>query len=506
MDAAVDAPQWSNYEPSSVTVAAKAQETITPAITASSATTMQVTNPQPGVTYTLCDAGGTPVAGVDPITAAEGDDVVFEGCTPGATYTVMPSIADDADTHYTRMLSESATTPKQDIAIGTALPTAIERTYNGTAQTLVTSLASEDLPEGCTKVLYSIQYAEDAPWNADTANWTEDPSKGVNAQTYYIHVKYVGDDQHKDLVYDKAIEATIVSKSLSSNDIGKLVLPSTMVYSGAAQGPAVVVTDQVNGLSTILANGTDYTIEYGTAIVYNGSEQGPVFSVSTTLAEGQTATTLENGVDYTLTGNTATGAGTYTATVVGTGNFTGTVQKSYTIAPYKVGSDDTLSVAFQGGDTFVYNGDEQKPSNVTVTLNDTRLDAIAAMDDKVKIMSGAEDVTANYDVSTVPGTLTITQLEVVDGKDGKGYQSDAPADDRKPVVTSAHAGGDLFGGKRGGNNGGGLRGSNYTGRTPSSGSRLASTGDADVTAGLPALVGAAVALVAVGMRRRRTDK
>ena len=43
--------------------------------------------------------------------------------------------------------------------------------------------------------------------------------------------------------------------------------------------------------------------------------------------------------NYTLTGNTATDAGTYTLTVAGTGNFTGTVEKTWTVAPLPVGFD-----------------------------------------------------------------------------------------------------------------------------------------------------------------------
>ena len=43
--------------------------------------------------------------------------------------------------------------------------------------------------------------------------------------------------------------------------------------------------------------------------------------------------------NYTLTGNTATDAGTYTLTVAGTGNFTGEVKKTWTVAPLPVGFD-----------------------------------------------------------------------------------------------------------------------------------------------------------------------
>ena len=43
--------------------------------------------------------------------------------------------------------------------------------------------------------------------------------------------------------------------------------------------------------------------------------------------------------NYTLTGNTATDAGTYTLTVAGKGNFTGTVEKTWTVAPLPVGFD-----------------------------------------------------------------------------------------------------------------------------------------------------------------------
>lgn len=525
-----------------VTIEAKAQTTVKPTIQAPSATTIQVTNPQPGATYTLCDASGNPIDGADPIPATANDDVIFEGCTPGTTYTVLPSIADDAGTHYTCVRSDSATTPKLDIVAGTAVPAALDRTYNGLAQTLVTALTGDQLPEGCTKVLYSIQYPEDTSWSADTAAWTEDPSTGVNAQTYYIHIKYVGDDQHNDLVYDGVIEATIAPKSLKNTDINALALPSTMVYSGAPQGPAVMVRN--TSLGAILTKDADYTIEYGTAtnvgdyslivrgtgnykdavdvdyhitpyqvgaddklvlnlgsseftyngavqrpseiavvlngtrlvegvdydlayldendspvasvdagayevkatlkgnyegataagytikpktiesgdvaltpatLAYNGSKQGPAVAVTSVLATSTARTQLVLGTDYLVTGNTATGAGTYTVTVSGKGNFTGSVEKQFTIAPQEV---ENLEVTFAAGmpaDGFVYNGGDQRPSDVVVKVNETTLDSSAytvtwpAQDQSVNAGTYSVSVAlgGNY-ASTTPITLTYT--------------------------------------------------------------------------------------------------
>lgn len=192
--------------------------------------------------------------------------------------------------------------------------------YNGTAQTLVTK--PDELPEGCEKVRYSIDGG---------TTWTDDLPTAVNAGTYTVKVKYVGDGAHADAV-GADVQVTIKPKPLTSDDIVATGKGTSLVYSGQPQGPTVAVKDG-----------------------------------ATTLEEG----TSEAPKDYVLTNTTATAAGSYAVSVTGTGNYTGTVQVPYAIAPYEIGENDTVVVS--SASNFTYDGTDQRPTGVTVTLNEDDL-------------------------------------------------------------------------------------------------------------------------------------
>ena len=117
------------------------------------------------------------------------------------------------------------------------------------------------------------------------------------------------------------------------SDVGKYRVTvsystANTIYSGSADfeiTPAPITADMValeQNQLTFLPN-ADYS---------SGVEQ----------TQGVTVTWKDQPLadaNYTLTGNTATDAGTYTLTVAGTGNFTGTVEKTWTVAPLPVGFD-----------------------------------------------------------------------------------------------------------------------------------------------------------------------
>ncbi|MBR5536761.1 MAG: S-layer homology domain-containing protein, partial [Clostridia bacterium] len=75
------------------------------------------------------------------------------------------------------------------------------------------------------------------------------------------------------------------------------------------------------------------TVTLGKTLTYNGSEQTK--TVTSVKIDGLTVT-------YTVAGNTAAEVGTYTLTVTGTGNFTGTVEKTWSIV--KASSGGSASV------------------------------------------------------------------------------------------------------------------------------------------------------------------
>ena len=482
---------------------------IAPTLSATSSV-VTVTNAQAGVRYELYLANaGDGANSISGITAIADSQISFDGCDPHTTYEVRTSVINPDTSNYDYACkSATITTQKADFSLSSAnLPEPTDSTYNRQAQALVTAPTS--LPNGCSKVQYSL-HADG--WDADTAIWNDDVPTGVDAGTYQIHVKYVGDDGHNDLVYNATIDATIGRRSIKTGyaenegdptSMAVLAIPARFVYSGEAQGPTVTVYDHATILKRSIGDTiADYTVSYGTAVsvgtysltvtgtgnykdsverefaivpykvgandklvvdlgtddytyngsvqkprnvtvslngaalvegvdydlaytndrgeatnsidaggyqvtvtlkgnyegstakgysilpkqitaddvaatptefVYNGSPQGPTFGVTSQLVESKPKATLTKNTDYLLTGNTATGVGTYTATISGTGNFTGTVTKQFIIKPYAVGADDRLEVSFEGGNTFVYNGTEQKPSNVVVKLNGTPL-------------------------------------------------------------------------------------------------------------------------------------
>ncbi|NLF31954.1 MAG: hypothetical protein GX591_13830, partial [Planctomycetes bacterium] len=98
------------------------------------------------------------------------------------------------------------------------------------------------------------------------------------------------------------------------------------------------------------------------SFAYNGSNQKPAVTVTVDSAE------LEEGVDYTLTNEGGVGVGDYTVTVVGTGGYSGTVEKSFSITAKQI-TEGNVTLA---PSSFAYNGSNQKPT-VTVTVGGNEL-------------------------------------------------------------------------------------------------------------------------------------
>ena len=98
---------------------------------------------------------------------------------------------------------------------------------------------------------------------------------------------------------------------------------------------------------------------------YNGQNQKP----TVTVVDGA----LMTNADYQVTNNGGTNAGDYKVTVTGTdsGNYSGSIEKSFRINPKDI-TDESVTVNVAGGST--YNGSGQEP-NVTVKDGDTDLEA-----------------------------------------------------------------------------------------------------------------------------------
>ena len=102
---------------------------------------------------------------------------------------------------------------------------------------------------------------------------------------------------------------------------------------------------------------TDENIVYdlGEDLIYNGKSQKAAFRSIT--ANGMP-------LNYELTGNTATDAGSYTMTVTGQGSFTGSVEIPWEIQPRSL-----TNAKITQGDSLTYNGREQTQTVASVTVD-----------------------------------------------------------------------------------------------------------------------------------------
>ncbi|MBQ7355680.1 MAG: hypothetical protein IJW62_09195 [Clostridia bacterium] len=154
-------------------------------------------------------------------------------------------------------------------------------------------------------------------------------------------------------------------------------------------------------------------VELNGSLTYNGSEQTQNITVT-------------NGITYTVSGNTATNAGTYTLTVTGNGNYTGTVEVEWTIAKKAatITADNVTIVAGNGAPTLsatVIGNVTGEPLNYTLST-----DYVSAIGNH-----GTYDIVVtlgdnpNYNVSVVDGTLTVEQCVLT--VDGVAFNSWADA-------------------------------------------------------------------------------
>ena len=109
---------------------------------------------------------------------------------------------------------------------------------------------------------------------------------------------------------------------------------------------------------------TEENVTFGENLVYTGNELTQTVTVTVGGKE------LTKDTDYTVTGLTGTEPGSYPVTVTGTGNYTGTVTKSFEIAKADISS---AAITYDAG-PYGYTGKEWKPE-VAVSFNDAALTA-----------------------------------------------------------------------------------------------------------------------------------
>ena len=201
--------------------------------------------------------------------------------------------------------------------------------------------------------------------------------------------------------------------------------------------------------------GSDFTVSNPTNYVYDGSEHK--FVPVVTYKE----TTLSENTDYTVSYSTTdfTSANDQiTVTITGQGNYSGTVTKTYAISK--------RAIEFIGNSgTYTYTGSEQSVNGYTLStaegkyalvsgqkVKDDTLSASAsatnvgtttgsisnASDVKI-ITDGGDDVTANYNITTAPGSITINAKGIVGVtvENPSNVVYNGSSQQQKPVVYSS---------------------------------------------------------------------
>ncbi|MDE5779300.1 MAG: leucine-rich repeat protein [Lachnospiraceae bacterium] len=159
---------------------------------------------------------------------------------------------------------------------------------------------------------------------------------------------------------------------------------------------------------------TDNMVELQESVTYSGAAQEPAVTVK------QGETTLAEGTDYDVTYSTTdfTNAGTVIVTIKGKGNYTGTVEKTYTIkkAPLTItASDQTITY---GGSITQGTGDVtaaglcsgDRLDGITLTASTANVPGGNITPSAAGIKnSGGKDVTGNYEITYKDGRLTINK-------------------------------------------------------------------------------------------------
>lgn len=135
---------------------------------------------------------------------------------------------------------------------------------------------------------------------------------------------------------------------------------------------------------------TEENVTFGENLVYTGNELTQTVTVTVGGKE------LTKDTDYTVTGLTGTEPGSYPVTVTGTGNYTGTVTKSFEIAKADISSATISDIDSPVG----YTGTAYEPE-VTVAFNGTEL----ALDTDYTV-AYTNNVNAGEATVTITGTGT----------------------------------------------------------------------------------------------------
>lgn len=157
--------------------------------------------------------------------------------------------------------------------------------------------------------------------------------------------------------------ASITLANGYSNEFYKLVNLSSTTGITITEGGAIATVTQDWSIEAKDLASAEITL--GDALTYNGAEQTQ--TITSVKVDGRT---LTQGTDYTVSGNTGTNVNTYTLTITGDGNYTGTATKNWSIGKKSI-SGATITL----GDELTYNGTTQTQDVSSVVIGDETLTA-----------------------------------------------------------------------------------------------------------------------------------
>ena len=308
-----------------------------------------------GTDYTLTNNGGTNVGSYNVRIASVSGNAYYSGSAQ-QTFTITAKSLEDSD-----------------ISIGDISAV----TYTGSAQTPTVTVkhGSRTLIQGTD---YTLSYSDNT--NAGTATVTITGNgnySGKTSKTFTINPKALTNDM-VNLSEDSVEYSGSSQKPTVTVKAGNTPLTEntdyTLVNTGGTNAGtySVSVTGKGNYSGKITRQFTinkkaftDDMISFGNEpLVYNGTTQRPAVTVK--LGDKP----LKEGTDYTLTNNGGIDASTYKVTVqaISGGNYTGSVEKSYTIAAKELGSEMVIMSSAR----FTYNGGTQGPQ-ISVVDGSTEL-------------------------------------------------------------------------------------------------------------------------------------
>ncbi len=267
-------------------------------------------------------------------------------------------------------------------------------TYNGLAQTYTLDTNALYTISGNVQTYAGNYTVTVALVDNNNYKWADGNSDNLSYE-FVIGQKEIGLDWSApaDLVYSGSAKVpTVSATSVVSDDTVNVEIAltadndnvnvGTFAYyaTGLSNANYKLPANVTSGSYTIIAKDiSSAEITLGNSLTYTGTEQTQ--TVTSVVVDGLDVT-------YAVTGNTATNVktdGTYTLTVTGNGNFTGTATKAWNIAKQQVAKPtaDTTVFTYNGSEqtyTVVTNNDysvsgntrkDAGSQNVTISLNDT---------------------------------------------------------------------------------------------------------------------------------------